>query len=231
MSALRRLGAPIAECVARDAAALGGEPREHRVAQRAVLLHVGVEEGRAARVADHAQQVARLSVSVFDQTRIRHGLDERAREWLELAALLHDAGEHISYERHHRHSYYLIKHGNLRGFEQDEIESIALIARYHRCVTPKRSHDEFTSLSREMRRTVRWLAAILRLAESLDRSRAQLVQEVILREHTDAWTLKLVARGDIELERWAAQRHTGPLEAELGHPIRLVDPRRRTDRR
>ena len=54
--------------------------------------------------ADHAQQVARLAREIFDETRPAHGLDDRAREWLEFAALLHDVGEHISYERHHRHS-------------------------------------------------------------------------------------------------------------------------------
>ena len=82
--------------------------------------------------ADHSQQVARLALALFDQTRSLHGLGDREREWLEYAALLHDVGIHISYERHHRHSYYLIKNGDLRGFEPDEIEVIALVARYHR---------------------------------------------------------------------------------------------------
>ena len=50
---------------------------------------------------------------------------------------------HISYERHHRHSYYLIKHGDLRGFEPHEIEAIALIARYHRQAQPEKSHEGF----------------------------------------------------------------------------------------
>src|SRR4249919_3482005 len=56
---------------------------------------------------EHAQQVARLALSIFDQTRSVHGLGDREREWLEYAALLHDIGNHISYEGHHRHSYYL----------------------------------------------------------------------------------------------------------------------------
>ena len=88
---------------------------------------------------EHAQQVARLALTLFDQTRSVHGLTDREREWLEYAALLHDIGVHISYERHHKHSYYLIKNGDLRGFEPDEIEIIALVARYHRQATPKTS--------------------------------------------------------------------------------------------
>ena len=62
---------------------------------------------------------------LFDQTKALHGLGDREREWLEYASLLHDIGNHISYERHHRHSHYLIKNGDLRGFEPDEIEVIA----------------------------------------------------------------------------------------------------------
>ena len=75
-----------------------------------------------------------------------HGLTDREREWLEYAALLHDIGVHISYERHHKHSYYLIKNGDLRGFEPDEIEIIALVARYHRQATPKRRHEGYGDL-------------------------------------------------------------------------------------
>src|SRR5262245_61065270 len=119
---------------------------------------------------EHAQQVARLALSIFDQTRSVHGLSEREREWLEFGALLHDVGVHISYERHHRHSYYLIKNGDLRGFQPQEIEVIALIARYHRQATPKKSHEGYTDLSGMQRLTVKTLSAMVRLAEGLDRS-------------------------------------------------------------
>ena len=77
-----------------------------------------------------------------------HGLTDREREWLEYAALLHDIGVHISYERHHKHSYYLIKNGDLRGFEPEEIDMIGLIARYHRQAPPKRATST-TATSRE----------------------------------------------------------------------------------
>ena len=104
---------------------------------------------------EHAQQVARLALSIFDQTRSVHGLADREREWLEYGALLHDVGVHISYERHHRHSYYLIKNGDLRGFDPQEIEVIALLARYHRQATPKKSHEGYGDLPGALRRTVR----------------------------------------------------------------------------
>jgi exopolyphosphatase/guanosine-5'-triphosphate,3'-diphosphate pyrophosphatase len=170
---------------------------------------------------EHAQQVARLALSIFDQTRSVHGLGDREREWLEYASLLHDIGVHISYDRHHRHSYYLIKNGDLRGFDPQEIEVIALVARYHRQATPKKSHDGYGDLNGALRTTVRVLSAIVRLAEGLDRSHAQALGGIDLFPRGDDYLARLRAKGDAELELWAAHRHVGPLERELALPIRF----------
>jgi exopolyphosphatase/guanosine-5'-triphosphate,3'-diphosphate pyrophosphatase len=170
---------------------------------------------------DHAQQIARLAGALFDQTRSVHGLTDREREWLEYAALLHDIGVHISYEGHHKHSYYLIRNGDLRGFEPLEIEIMALIARYHRRATPRRRHDGFADLPRRQREVVRTLSAILRLAESLDRSHAQTVTAVTLHDRGDDAILQVRTAGDAELELWAAARHAAPFERLLGKPLRF----------
>ena len=171
--------------------------------------------------AEHAQQVIRLALALFDQTRAVHGLSDREREWLEFAALLHDIGGLISYARHHRHSYYLIKNGDLRGFTPDEIEVIALVARYHRRGTPKRSHDEYANLSSSLRKAVRTLSSILRVAESLDRSHAQAITGLELRDRGDDALLLVHTASDAELEVWATNRHLQPFEKLLGKPVRL----------
>jgi len=170
---------------------------------------------------EHAQQVARLAMSIFDQTRSVHGYTDREREWLEYGALLHDIGVHISYEKHHRHSYYLIKNGDLRGFDPLEIEIIALVARYHRQAKPKKSHDGYGDLAGPMRRIVRTLSAMVRLAEGLDRSHSQALAGIDLYPRGDDYLARLRASGDAELELWAAHRHVSPLEAVLGKPIRF----------
>jgi exopolyphosphatase/guanosine-5'-triphosphate,3'-diphosphate pyrophosphatase len=170
---------------------------------------------------EHAQQVARLALSIFDQSRSAHGLGDREREWLEYGALLHDIGVHISYERHHRHSYYLIKNGGLRGFEPDETEVIALVARYHRQAEPKKSHEGYGALPAKLRKTVKRLSAMVRLAEGLDRSHAQAVTAIDLYPQKDAYLARLRASGDAELELWAAHRHVQPLEHILGKPVRF----------
>lgn len=178
--------------------------------------------------AAHAEQVVRLSLALFDQTRAIHGLTDREREWLEYAALLHDVGAHISFSRHHRHSYYLIRHGDLRGFHPDEIEVMALVARYHRRGTPRRNHAEYARLPAALRRAVRTLSAILRVAESLDRSHSQVISGVHVRDAADHLRLELSASGDAELEVWATSRHLEPFERFAGKPIRL-EAARNTD--
>jgi exopolyphosphatase/guanosine-5'-triphosphate,3'-diphosphate pyrophosphatase len=177
--------------------------------------------------ATHAHQVARVALSLFDATRARHGLGQRERDWLEYGALLHDIGLHISYERHHRHSHYLIQHGGLRGFDPQEVSIIALIARYHRQATPKKSHEGYQDLDQAQRTTVRLLGAFVRLAEGLDRSHAQVIGNVDVRTKGKIVTVRLQANEDAELERWAADRHAAPLAEELGLEIQfeLIPPR------
>ncbi|HTL49196.1 MAG TPA: Ppx/GppA phosphatase family protein [Steroidobacteraceae bacterium] len=171
--------------------------------------------------AQHAAQVSRLAVSMFDQTRGVHGLKDREREWLEYAALLHDVGVHISYDKHHRHSYYLIKHGDLRGFDPQEIEVIGLIARYHRRASPKKGHPGYGELPSDLRKAVKVLSSIVRLAEGLDRSHVQVLDSITLANRGDDYLMQLRTNGDAELELWAAGRHVEPLEDTLGKPVRF----------
>jgi exopolyphosphatase/guanosine-5'-triphosphate,3'-diphosphate pyrophosphatase len=165
--------------------------------------------------------VARVSLALFDQTRALHGMTDREREWLEYAALMHDLGAHISYPKHHKHSHYLIKNGDLRGFGPDEIDVIALVARYHRRGTPKKTHPDFAHLTPPLRRAVKLLSSILRLAENLDRSHAQVVSAVELRDRGDDFLLQMSTSSDAELEVWAAHRHAKPFERLLGKPLHL----------
>jgi exopolyphosphatase / guanosine-5'-triphosphate,3'-diphosphate pyrophosphatase len=178
----------------------------------------------------HARQVARIATRLFDQTAARHQLGAQAREWLEFGALLHDIGVHISYRSHHKHSHYLIRHGDLRGFDPAEVEIIALVARYHRQATPKKSHEGYADLKAPERRVVRLLSAFVRVAEGLDRSHAQVVADVKVSAAGDGLMVRVDVTGDAELEQWAAERYLPPLEAELACPVR-VDVRTASARR
>ena len=102
----------------------------------------------------------------------------REREWLEYAALLHDLGYSIHYRGHHKHAYYLITNAVLDAFDQREIEIIAHVARYHRGAAPKASHPTLAALKPWQQRIIRKLAALLRVADSLDRTHASRVEEI-----------------------------------------------------
>ena len=93
---------------------------------------------------DHSQQVARLTLRLFDETKGLHGLGDGPRELIEYAALLHDVGWHIGGKGHHKHSQYLIEHGKLdRHFSPDEVAVMANVARYHRRAEPKAKHKSY----------------------------------------------------------------------------------------
>jgi exopolyphosphatase / guanosine-5'-triphosphate,3'-diphosphate pyrophosphatase len=118
----------------------------------------------------HALQVARLALQLFDATRRLHRLGSRERELHEFAALLHDVGRSVSASKHHRHSSYLIRNGALEAFAPEEVSVIAAIARFHRGAIPRLSHEEIAQLPSGVRAAVLRLAAILRVADALDRS-------------------------------------------------------------
>jgi len=165
--------------------------------------------------------VAAVSLQIFDALRPLHRLPAAARGLLEDAALLHDVGHLISYPGHHRHTYYLVKNGGLRGLSPLEIETIALVARYHRGGRPRRRHAAFDALPKPARRTVRTLAGILRVADALDRSHRQVVRAVRIVERNGVLKLRCETRGNCDLEAWAVPQRARLLVECLGKPLRL----------
>jgi exopolyphosphatase / guanosine-5'-triphosphate,3'-diphosphate pyrophosphatase len=176
---------------------------------------------RCGQTGPHTEHVAALSLSLFDQTRDMHRLGDVERRLLEYAAILHDVGQHIGYERHEHHAAYIIRQGELRGFSDEEREQIALVARYHRKSRPKRRDLDFAAQPARSRRVIRILSAILRLADGLDRSHHQLVQSLRVEEREGALRLLLSVNGDAELEVWGARRKGKLLERVLHRRVVL----------
>lgn len=171
--------------------------------------------------AEHSRQVAAIALTLFDYTKRIHGFGDKEREWLEYAGFLHDIGNHISYGKHHRHSYYLIKNGDLRGFEPEEIDIIALLTRYHRRATPKPEHPGMTEIGKRNRRVITVLSALLRLAETLDRSRHGVIRGIEARERAGQLFIKVQAVGDAELEVWAAHKQERALAEALDRRVSI----------
>lgn len=154
----------------------------------------------------HALHVSRLALRIFDQTHELHGLGDHARELLQYAALLHETGMHVSDRAHHKHSYYLIRHADLRGFTADELLIIANTARYYRKSPPDETHPNLSELSTAHRRTVERLSAILRIAEGLDRAHRQSVRDVAVRARNRSISFTVRTRAEASVELASAAR-------------------------
>jgi exopolyphosphatase/guanosine-5'-triphosphate,3'-diphosphate pyrophosphatase len=171
----------------------------------------------------HARHVAALALSLFDGLVPEHGLGAKHRRLFEYGALLHDVGAVVGYDGHASHAYYLIRHGNLRGLDASEVEMIALIARFHGRGRPRKSQDLVQPLTKKRRRVLRWLSAMLRVAEALDRSHYQLVRTVRVTRRAGSIVLRVDTRRGAGLELWAARRRVDLLAD-------LVDARVRVER-
>ena len=169
----------------------------------------------------HARQTARLALRLFDALVPVHNLEPGDRELLEYAALLHDAGYWIGADRHHKHAYYLITEATLEHFSREEVEIMALAARYHRGTVPRKRHDPWGRLAKKDRRRVAGLAALLRIADGLDRGRAGLVKDVHPALDGDAVTIRLSSEGDPHLELYAAERRADLFRETFARDLRF----------
>ncbi|MBW4555732.1 MAG: Ppx/GppA family phosphatase [Trichormus sp. ATA11-4-KO1] len=195
-----------------------GSVRQRSVLKQAHKYHINLE---------HSDRVALFALSLFDQTQgLLHnwGADERQLLWA--AAILHNCGHYVSHSAHHKHSYYLVRNGELLGYTETEIEIIANLARYHRKSQPKKKHENYRNLlSKNHRQIVNQLSAILRLAVALDRRQIGAIARVqcdYLPEYQEFKMLIFPSRPDDDcaLELWSLDYKKGVFEAEFN--VKLV---------
>jgi exopolyphosphatase/guanosine-5'-triphosphate,3'-diphosphate pyrophosphatase len=170
---------------------------------------------------EHAEQVARLALSIFDQAAGTFALDPSWRILLESAALLHDVGYYIAYDRHHRHSYHLILNSALPGFTQRDLALVASIARYHTKALPKRSHESWSTLDPGDRATVRSLASILRIADGLDRGRGARIRRVTVDDDGSTTRFLIDGDGDLHAEVYGFEKKRDLFEDTFGRSARV----------
>ena len=198
-----------------------GEARARSVAEFAERCHVEQP---------HSSHVQALALELFDSLGERLGCDASDRAALADAALLHDSGYHISYERHHKHSYHLILHADLLGMPPSEQVVIANVARYHRGSAPKKTHRNFGMLDKSLRKRIKRLSAILRVADGFDRGHVSAVADVKVRWLKRALRLTPLPadqRATMRLEMWGASRKSELLARLAGVPVEVVAPDRR----
>jgi exopolyphosphatase/guanosine-5'-triphosphate,3'-diphosphate pyrophosphatase len=172
---------------------------------------------------NHSDRVATFALDLFDQTRDSlHTWGGEERELLWAAAILHNCGHHVNHSAHHKHSYYLIRHGDLLGYTETEIETIANLARYHRKSPPKKKHESYRNLlSKRHRKVVDQLSALLRVAVALDRRQIGAVSSIYCDYQPTSRELHLWIRArdpqdTCDLEIWSLNLKKPALEAEYG---------------
>ncbi len=193
------------------------------VRQRSVLKHANKYQIKL----EHSDRVASFALSLFDQTQgTLHNWGVNERQLLWAAAILHNCGHYISHSAHHKHSYYLIRNGELLGYTETEIEVIANLARYHRKSSPKKKHENYRNLlSKQHRQIVSQLSSILRLAVALDRRQIGAIAGVKCEYYPEFKQVNLQVfpsqlNDDCALELWSLNFKKGVFEEEFG--VKLV---------
>lgn len=167
----------------------------------------------------HAAKVRELSLSLFDQLRPLHGYNSWERELLGYAAIVHDIGVAVGYYDHHKHGAYLVLNGALQGFTHREVVILMALVRYHR--KGEVSLEEYRDvLAPDDHERVARLAAMLRLAEYMERRKSQVVQGLKV-EIGD--TVRVVTRttGDATIEIWDTNRRSGFFQRAFGRPVEI----------
>jgi exopolyphosphatase / guanosine-5'-triphosphate,3'-diphosphate pyrophosphatase len=170
----------------------------------------------------HANKVAQLALELFDSAAEAglHIFESWERELLEYAALLHDIGAFLAYSNHQTHTCYLISNADLLGFNQTEITIIATTAFFHRKTLPRKKHPEFSTLEKPVQKIVVLLSAVLRIAETLDRSHTGLVNHAkFLSTAENVLSLEISSSQDCQLELWGLKNHEKAIEEIFGRKL------------
>ncbi|OYV71618.1 MAG: hypothetical protein B7Z74_06910, partial [Deltaproteobacteria bacterium 21-66-5] len=170
----------------------------------------------------HTEKVTELALGIFDQTEALHGLGKQERIYLEAAALLHDIGYFISMQKHHKHSHYIIANSEIVGLTQAERLIVAGISRYHRKATPGPGHTEYEALPKKDRATVSSLAAILRIADALDKEHNSAVRSVECRLQNGSLFLRAVSRKSCRLEALGVTANAAMFRDHFGVDVKLT---------
>jgi exopolyphosphatase/guanosine-5'-triphosphate,3'-diphosphate pyrophosphatase len=168
------------------------------------------------------KHVSRLAMKLFDQLKDLTGLNDQSRELLFHACLIYDVGLYVNFQDYQKHSSYLILHGRLRGFNNEELMLLSHLARYHRKSDPKKRHKKFRRLDKNQRSLLRGLAGILRIAVGLDKTKNQWVENIDCQIDHKKITIKIFGEENLDMEIWEAQRHSDTLSGFLKRKIDVV---------
>jgi len=171
---------------------------------------------------DHVFHVCTLALELFDLTVALHGFGKTERRLLEAATLLHDIGYQRGVNQHHKHARDIILGLDLPGFKKRDREVIACIARYHRKAEPNPRHKIYGDLSPGRQRLVRRLAAILRIADGLDRLHVASARGLRVEEQGERIRIVVDQRRPSSTDIWGAMQKRHLFETEFGLEVEIL---------
>lgn len=117
----------------------------------------------------------------------------------------------------------MITHIEIMGISPGDRVLVANVAGYHRRSPPSVDHENFRALSREDRAKVKAMAAILRVADALDREHQAKVSDVAGRIEGSTVVVEAKVSGDHPLGEWTVLAKSGMLRDALGLDVRLIN--------
>jgi len=169
----------------------------------------------------HAMAVARVALSLFDQTRKLHKLGDDERLLLEIAAQVHEIGMYVRVGRYHRHATYLMMAAPLLGLTEEEKSIMAETVRYQRKASPSDAHEGYAAMDKASKKKLWTLSALLRLAIALNKDRRDRVSAVAAEWDDNTLTLHLEGDGNLLLERWAVLKVADYIKEAFGRDLHI----------
>ena len=148
----------------------------------------------------HFRCVEKMSILLFDQMKKLHGLGKRERLLLQIASILHSCGEFINMNSVAENSYNIIMSSEIIGLSHSEREMVANLAKLSSERLPVLSGETMT-YEKDFYITLCKLAAILQIANALDKSHKQKFETVKIVYKNHEMIIYAETMNDITLEQ------------------------------
>ena len=159
----------------------------------------------------HVENTVNLAIQLFKQLRVLHKFPRQYAKILKIAASLHDTGLSVKFYNSQKHSWYIILNSNIYGVSHREIVLAAFVVAEHKksnvCMGDWTKYKDL--VTEEDLDVVKKLGVILRLAESLERTRTGVVKSIDCDILGDSVIMKTVTEGDATLEIKEAELSIG----------------------
>ena len=176
---------------------------------------------------ERSERVAKIALILYESTKgFLHQDIGEGRDLLWAAAMLHSCGKHINLNAYHKHSWYLIRNGELLGYSQSEHLMVASIARYHRKSFPRKRHEAWQVLENAtQRQIVSEMALLLRLAVSIGKRPEPVISSINVQSKANALEIELIPEKlgqNIDLEKWSLNRTIANIKKNQDIDINVI---------